>query len=163
MAIVKSKQRLSPLDPKTASEKSRRFREAWSNVLFAVTIATQLLISFLFLYSLFGEGKNTWLIFAVTVIYLLIVAGAPLYLTLKYGQAGEKLLGEANIYYDDPDEEDHWKFGLIYFNKEDPSVFVERRFGIGSTFNLARWQAWLFIGGLVLFTVLTLVWSLLLT
>ena len=162
-AIVKSNQRLSPLDPKTASEKSRRFREAWSNLLFAITIATQLLISFLFLYSLFGEGKNTWLIFAVTVIYLIITAGAPLYLTLKYGQAGEKLLDEEDVYYDDPDEEDNWKFGLLYYNKEDPSVFVERRFGIGSTFNLARWQAWLFVGGLILFTVLMLVWSFLLT
>lgn len=162
-AIVKSKQRLSPLDPKTASEKSRLFREAWSNLLFAITIATQLLISFLFLYSLFGQGRNAWLIFVVTVIYLLLAAGSPLYLTLKYGQAGEKLLDEEDVYYDDPDEEDNWKFGLLYYNKEDPSVFVERRFGIGSTFNLARWQAWLFIGGIILFTVLTLVWSFLLT
>ena len=161
-AIVKSKQRLSPLDPEKASEKSRRFREVWSNLLFAVTIATQLLISFMFMFSLFGNAEYSGLMFSVTLIYLSFALGAPLYLTLKYGQAGEKLLGEDTMYYDDPDEEENWKFGLIYFNKEDPSVFVEKRFGIGSTLNLARWQAWLFIGGIILFTILTLVWSFLL-
>ncbi len=162
-AIVRSKQRLSPLDPKKASEKSRRFREAWSNVLFAVTIATQLLMSFLFLFSMFGQDLNQWLFFGAIVVYLLFAAGSPLYLTLKYGQAGEKLLGEDEQYYVDPDEEENWKFGLIYFNKEDPSVFVERRFGVGSTLNLAQWEAWLFVGGLVLFIVLMIVWSYLLT
>lgn len=162
-AIIKSKQRLSPLDPQKASEKSRRFREAWSGVLFIMTIATQILISFLFLYSLFGKDQSTWLLFTSILLYLLVVIAGPLYLTLKYGQAGEKLLDEEDQYYQDPDEEDAWKWGLFYVNKQDPSVFVEKRFGIGSTLNLARWQAWAFIGGLILFILLTLAWTFLLT
>lgn len=162
-AIIRSKQRLSPLDPKKASEKSRRFREAWSRVLFLITLATQLLLSMLFLYSLFGRGRYMGLFIAGLLIYLLSTLAGPLYLTIKYGQAGEKLLDEEEQYYQDPDEEDYWKWGLFYINKEDPSVFVEKRFGIGSTLNLARWQAWLFIGGLLLFVLLTLLWAALLT
>lgn len=162
-AIVKSKQRLSPLDPVKASEKSRRFREAWSNFTFAITIATQLLISILFLYSLFSQGENTWILIATIAIYLVFSLGGTLYLTFKYGQAGEKLLGEEEQYYQDPDEEVQWKWGMIYYNKEDPSVFVEKRFGIGSTLNLARWQAWLVVLGILLFIVLTIIWSIALT
>lgn len=162
-AIIKSKQRLSPLDPEKASEKSRCFREAWSRILFALTVGTQLLISLLFLYSLFGQGRYSWLLITSILLYLVFSIAGPLYLTIKYGQAGEKLLDEDDQYYQDPDEEDYWKWGLIYVNKEDPSVFVEKRFGIGFTLNLARWQAWLFIGGILLFILLTLLWTIFLT
>lgn len=162
-AIIKSKQRLSPLDPSGASEKSRRFREAWSNFTFGITIATQLLISSLFLYSMFSQGRYSWFLIVVIGLFLLFTAGGTLYLTLKYGQAGEKLLEEEEQFYEDPDEETQWKAGVFYYNKEDPSVFVEKRFGIGSTLNLARWQSWLFIIGILLFIVLTIVWSITLT
>lgn len=162
-AIIKSKQKLSPLDPIAASEKSRRFREAWSNATFALTIGTQLLMSFIFLYSLFANGAMPWLLTVITIGFTLFSLAVPLYLTVKYGQAGEKLLREEEQYYMDPEEESHWKYGVFYFNKEDPSVFVEKRFGIGTTLNHANWKAWLFIGGIALFVILTLVWSLLLT
>lgn len=158
-AIIQSKQKLSPLDPAGASEKSRYFRQIWSNYLFWLTIATQLLISGLFLYSLFGKGRFSWLLIATVVLYLLFVVGWGIYLTMKYGQAGEKLLTEEEQYYVDPDEEETWLFGMLYYNKEDPSVFVEKRFGVGVTLNFARWQSWLFMVGILLFTVLVIVWS----
>ncbi|HBM4220466.1 TPA: hypothetical protein LWK36_002952, partial [Listeria innocua] len=36
-----------------------------------------------------------------------------------------------------------WKAGVIYFNRNDPALFVEKRFGIGWTINTARPVAWL--------------------
>jgi uncharacterized membrane protein len=34
----------------------------------------------------------------------------------------------------------YWKLGVIYINPEDPSILVERRFGVGWTLNLGnRW------------------------
>jgi uncharacterized membrane protein len=36
------------------------------------------------------------------------------------------------------DDDQYWKGGLFYFNKNDPSVFVEKRFGIGYTINFAN-------------------------
>lgn len=158
-SIIRSKQKLSPLDPKTASEKSRRFREVWSNFLFWMTIATQLLISFLVLLSFFGSGWNgVWMVIPI-VLFLIFSLGGTLYLTFKYGQAGEKLLTEDEQYYVDPDDDEKWLLGMIYYNKEDPSVFVEKRFGIGTTLNMARWQAWAFVGGILAFLVATIVWS----
>lgn len=162
-AIIKSKQKISPLDPKTASKKSRRFREAWSNFLFFTTIATQLLFSFLALYSMFGQNLPSWSLIATIVIFLVFTLGGTVYLTIKYGQAGEKLLTEEGQYYSDPEEDEKWLLGMIYFNKEDPSIFTEKRFGIGTTLNMGNWKAWIFIGGLILFTVLIILWSVRLT
>lgn len=162
-AIIKSKQKLSPLDPKSASEKSRQFREAWSNFLFFTTIATQLLISFLTIFSLFGESLPMWSMILIISLYLVFIIGGGIYLFVKYGQGGEKLLTEDEQYYIDPEDDEKWIIGMIYYNKDDPSVFVEKRFGVGTTLNMGNWKAWLFVGGLILFTVLIIVWSALLT
>jgi uncharacterized membrane protein len=35
-----------------------------------------------------------------------------------------------------------WKLGLLYFNPDDPALFVEKRIGIGYTINFARGTAW---------------------
>jgi uncharacterized membrane protein len=35
-----------------------------------------------------------------------------------------------------------WKLGLVYFNPDDPALFVEKRIGIGYTINFARGTAW---------------------
>lgn len=70
-AIVKSKQRLSPLDPTKASAKSRKYREAWSNLLFWISIMTQLLLSAIYLYSLFNKDPYVWFLIILTILYLL--------------------------------------------------------------------------------------------
>ena len=38
---------------------------------------------------------------------------------------------------------------MLYFNADDPALFVEKRFGIGYTLNFGRPSAWLLIGLLV--------------
>ena len=42
-----------------------------------------------------------------------------------------------------------WKLGLVYFNPDDPALWVEKRFGVGWTVNFARPGAWLFIAGIL--------------
>jgi uncharacterized membrane protein len=43
----------------------------------------------------------------------------------------------------DRDDDQHWKLGQFYYNKNDPALFLEKRFGIGWTVNLARPLAWI--------------------
>jgi uncharacterized membrane protein len=67
------------------------------------------------------------------------------------------LVARANAEPDDtpaditPDE--CWKWGQIYYNPNDSSIMVEKRFGIGYTFNFARWQSWLFLGAIFAVTI----------
>ncbi len=49
-----------------------------------------------------------------------------------------------------PDE--CWKLGGIYYNRSDPALFVQRRFGVGYTFNFGNRLSWVilaaFLGGI---------------
>jgi uncharacterized membrane protein len=53
-----------------------------------------------------------------------------------------------------PPEGDHtpdrcWKLGILYFNPDDPALFVEKRFGIGYTVNFGNWWSWVLLGLLI--------------
>jgi hypothetical protein len=55
------------------------------------------------------------------------------------------------------DDDRHYKFGIIYYNKNDPSLFVEKRIGIGATLNLARPIAKVIMSIIVLSIIATFV------
>lgn len=38
---------------------------------------------------------------------------------------------------------DHYKFGVFYYNKDDRSPFVKKKYGLGITMNWASPWAWL--------------------
>jgi uncharacterized membrane protein len=42
-------------------------------------------------------------------------------------------------------QRDHWR-GVIYVNREDPALFVPKRFGIGWTLNFGRPASWIVLG-----------------
>ena len=42
-----------------------------------------------------------------------------------------------------PDE--CWKWGQIYYNPADPSIWIEKRAGVGYTVNFARPTAWVLV------------------
>ncbi|MDB6353811.1 DUF1648 domain-containing protein [Trichococcus sp. K1Tr] len=162
-SFIKSKQKISPYLSDLSSKQSKLFRQAWSYYFLVVTVLTQLLLSGIHFFSLFFADKGAQWVIGMTIPFVVIIVGYSVYLTWKYGQGGEKLfLNEAGELPDEvteADEERYWKWGVWYYNPEDPSIFVEKRFGIGSTLNIARWQSWAFIAGLLAFVVLTIVLS----
>jgi uncharacterized membrane protein len=55
-----------------------------------------------------------------------------------------------------------WKLGLFYVNRDDPSVFVEDRFGLGHTLNLGNRKAVALLVGILLAVLAPVLLSLLL-
>lgn len=55
------------------------------------------------------------------------------------------------------DDDQYYKFGSIYFNKNDPALFVEKRTGIGTTMNFARPAAKVSMGILIAIIVIPLI------
>jgi len=158
-SFIKSKQKLLANYPQLTSKQSQKFRHAWSIYFLIVSVALQLLLMLTNFYSLFFSDKIGMSWFSVIIgIFVFGVIGYTLFLTWKYGQGGEKLvfdqIKDASNDITEVDEEEYWKWGIFYYNPQDPSIFVEKRFGIGTTINLARWQAWAAIVGLILFIVL---------
>lgn len=50
--------------------------------------------------------------------------------------------------------DEHWKLGLIYYNPADPALFIEKRFGIGYTMNMARPVVWVMLTALLVLPLL---------
>jgi len=49
----------------------------------------------------------------------------------------------------DPTPQECWKGGIIYYNPNDPVLFVEKRGGLGYTFNFGNRWSWVLVAGLV--------------
>ncbi|MBD1393136.1 DUF5808 domain-containing protein [Mucilaginibacter glaciei] len=43
------------------------------------------------------------------------------------------------------DDNSHWKWGLIYYNPHNPKLIINKRYGLGWTFNFAHKGTWLFL------------------
>ena len=76
---------------------------------------------------------------------------------VRRGQAGARL---APVHHDrisgDLTPDQCWKWGMIYYNPEDPALIVEKRFGIGWTLNFGHRGAWIFMGLIALVIALSI-------
>ncbi|AIE58686.1 DUF1648 domain-containing protein [Bacillus methanolicus] len=132
------------------------FRKYSSWFLFPSSVLLTVLFSFLQLTSIHEGIGNKVLMFAMPLFFLLASLIAAAVYAFKVGQSGSRinvvLEDEPDSGITDVDDDKYWKSGIFYVNKEDPSIFVEKRFGIGWTINLAHP-----IGYLILFGPLLLI------
>jgi uncharacterized membrane protein len=63
---------------------------------------------------------------------------ATIVFAVKVGRSDKHAIGEVDEEITDNDDDSHWKGGLFYFNRSDPSIFVEKRFGVGWTLNFGN-------------------------
>jgi uncharacterized membrane protein len=91
----------------------------------------------------------------VLLIVVLLVAFMLRWRRLMRGDTRE-LANEAGTRaaVDSPDDDRFWKAGIFYVNRDDPALFVQRRFGVGWTLNLGH-PAGVAIGVVVLVIVVT--------
>ncbi len=152
--IAKSKQQLNAERPQASLEQNVRFRRRWS----AFMIITGLLMILLFFaiqLSFIVPVPIAWLSYGGMGAVLLIVAGAVL-LSVITGQGGSRIrVGngavQGRFQYDD---DAYWKLGVFYFNRNDPSLWVEKRFGSGWTLNFAHPAGWIILGLIILIPLL---------
>jgi uncharacterized membrane protein len=86
---------------------------------------------------------------ALTLVLIAVALGGSGFLALRYGQGGARLEAPvATPLTNGLADNSRWALGMFYFDPQDPSIFVEKRFGIGYTLNFGNWKA---VVGLVLF------------
>lgn len=153
---------IDPDNPEASSRQNAVFRRRWSAyavfggmIMLLVFLVTQLGIT-----QVVGVGVQLW---APLTGAGALLAGAFV-LAVKTGQSGSMVkagpkLESAAVRRDD---DRFWKWGAVYVNKDDPALFVEKRFGIGFTMNFGRPAALVIIAGLVLFIAASIVLSALL-
>jgi uncharacterized membrane protein len=140
-------------------EAQNAFRATMANLLSGVALFTCALLTFLSvqmirvgLSEIRSIGVGIWWIVGAMLVFLF---GGLIRIMAAYGQGGalmENGSAEAPLTNGLADNA-HWIWGIIYVNKNDPSILVEKRWGIGYTINFGNPKAVAIFGT---FLVLTL-------
>lgn len=78
-----------------------------------------------------------WLCMAVILLYSLVVCLAVLGIEMRVRRLQERLTdGSGRDFWVDEDE--HWIWGMFYYNPNDSHLLVNARVGMNATFNFAR-------------------------
>jgi uncharacterized membrane protein len=133
-------------------EAQKAFRAAIANLLSGTALFTCALMTLVSVQAIRvglsqtrSLGTGLWWI---TGAMLLFVVASLIRILAKYGQGGallEEGSAEAPL-TDGLADNTHWVWGVFYVNKEDSSILVEKRFGIGYTINFGNWQAVALLG-----------------
>lgn len=123
-------------DPAQRDRRNALQRRLISSLLgqLAVVIAAQ--IGWLAVAGWIDPGAP-WLVVTGVVVFLLLLLIVLAVFVLRYHRA-VAAWGESakTSRADAPDDDRYWRGGVIYINRDDPAVFVPKRFGIGWTVNL---------------------------
>lgn len=112
------------------------FKRVNSILLFIITIEIVLMMAFIQICTIFS-----WNVSAINIVFLPIILLTTIIFTVigyKIGQGGKniKINNEDKEIYRDDDK--NWILGNFYYNKKDPSIFIEKRVGIGWDVNLGN-------------------------
>ncbi|HET7657241.1 MAG TPA: DUF5808 domain-containing protein [Bacillales bacterium] len=153
--ITKSKQQIDSAAPEKSAAQNKVFRRRWSIFNFLTGLAIVLMMSFLQLSNLIRFGQTL-----MTIVPVVVAAGiilAAVILSFTTGQGGSRVrFGTPDKKKEaiNRDDDVYWKFGIFYFNPNDPSIWVEKRFGIGWTVNFAHPLGWGSLIGIIAVIIL---------
>ncbi|QUG39974.1 DUF1648 domain-containing protein [Psychrobacillus sp. INOP01] len=139
--------RLNPANKKTSLAQQLAFRKYTSLLALFITIGITLMMGYFHLQTIHPEISSSIIMWALPLSFLLLTLAVVGIYTIKVGQSGSRLKVEKNSPTIENkiavDEDKYWKGGLFYMNKNDPSIMVEKRFGVGWTLNFAHPISWI--------------------
>lgn len=144
-----------------------RFRRAMTRFLCGIALLTTLVLTALSVSAIeVGLGRaatlGRWQM-ALTAVLIVYALGGTVYLAVRYGQGGSRLerAGASTPLTNGLADNRYWVLGMFYVNRNDPSLLVERRFGLGYTINFGNPRAVLlavaFLGAILALVLLAAV------
>lgn len=142
VAIKKSGIKLNTKKKKESQLQQLAFRKYTSWFLLMLSVLVTILIGFFQLTTIHEGFQNPSLMLALPLGFLFVILIATGIYAFKVGQGGSRI--DVSVKEDestgstDHDDAKNWKFGVFYVNKHDPSIFVEKRFGVGWGINFGN-------------------------
>lgn len=147
-SILKSKQQINANDPQKSIQQNTIFRRRWSLFIIITGLLFVLLFSFIQLNMVFMLNIEIVEIVSISIISIILIG--TLLISFTTGQGGNLIGGRITSSNMEPINNDtYWKLGVIYFNPYDPSIFIEKRLGVGWTLNFARPMSWFLLLGIL--------------
>jgi uncharacterized membrane protein len=132
--LLHGSRRISTSGPAAASE--RQFRRR----IVLMLIVTEYLTVFPAAFSLLMPAAPGMTIWGVALAFVIVGFAVSLFRSGQGGARAMVLAGGAPTGDRTPDA--CWKWGMFYVNPADPSILVEKRFGIGYTVNFGNRWSW---------------------
>lgn len=162
--IAASKQQIDAADPKRSLQRNLIFRRRWSGFMLIMGFLLTLLFGTIPLQQLLDYNADINMGLWLTAVLVILLGTVRLGFITGQGGSRIRLPGDASESADgkvNRDDDKYWKLGQFYYNPDDPALFLEKRFGVGWTVNLARPLAWLILTApLVLAAVLIIIMEL---
>lgn len=152
--IKKSKQQVHAKNPKISKQQNVLFRRRWSLYMILLSILMTILFAFIqltFIYPTLSVYETPVFIGISAIIFV-----GTIFLAMTTGQGGSriKIHDETDENVIDRDDDRYWKLGQFYVNKNDPAIFIEKRFGVGWTNNWAHPISWFLMIAVLLLPIL---------
>lgn len=150
LIIKHTKQQVSVANPERSKKQNIIFRKRWSAYLICLGGLIELLLMYTQLTFIFPQLTKYTEIIIFSFVFLILLG--TLLLAFITGQGGSriKLNEHTSDQVIDRDDDQYWKLGQFYVNKNDPAIFVEKRFGVGWTNNWAHPLSWIVVIGILL-------------
>ncbi|MEH7177504.1 DUF1648 domain-containing protein [Neobacillus vireti] len=134
----KSGIKLSATSTNASRLRQLTLRKYTSWFMFLVSLLLTVMFSFFQLRMIYPDLLDGTIMAATPVIFLAVVLAGTIAFAIKVGRSDKVSIDVTEEKITDYDEDSHWVGGLFYFNKNDPSIFVEKRFGVGMTINFGN-------------------------
>ncbi|MGL4106465.1 DUF1648 domain-containing protein [Clostridium sp. LP20] len=140
---LRAKKILNSGTVKATLKQQNTYRRYMVIYLFAIALEMEIMFAIIQVTLFYPRYAGALAIVSTIIILATCIGGIiPIY---RIGQGGRNIKVEDDgemIYRDD---DDLYKLGSFYYNKEDPAIMVQKRIGIGMDFNYAKPIAWVFV------------------
>ncbi|OKP99306.1 DUF1648 domain-containing protein [Paenibacillus sp. P46E] len=151
-SIRRVKPQVQAADPNRSIRQDVTFRRAWSYFMITANFLLVILFSVVQLNMISLLNIN----FAIPIILIIITFIMLYYFAISFwaGQSESRLERSADSANVRPvHDDDKWLLGMIYFNRKDPNLIVEKRFGVGWGLNFGHPVSWLILLGIIVLLV----------
>ncbi len=164
--ILLGSRRLHASGPRGWQEE--KFRRITLSILLAAEYCLALILAGVALLPLLMGPKGPEVALPIFMLLPFALLLAVLLLLVRTGQGGTRLPTPAQSPADtetqaapvgDGTRDDCWKWGLFYVNRNDPALFVEKRFGVGYTLNFGNRWFWVILALALLIPLAAFLWS----
>lgn len=128
--------------PKASLKQNQIAKRYWAIYIIVVSVIINLQFAYIQLSILQVIDSKSIVSLLVHGISIAIPMIGAILVAIKTGQSGSRIKvddeDEISNNVIDRDDDRFWKWGMFYYNPDDPSLHVEKRFGIGWTINFGR-------------------------